>query len=88
MKINDRELVEILSKATRGPWLVASNEDHKFYIAQKDSSPIRYIIRELPKMNNYDMRLMALARELAEEVLENRIMAQKQKPVRRADALP
>lgn len=78
-KINDRSLVDLINKSTRGPWLVASDEDSlKFYIYQKESSPIKYVARELPEnMNNYDIRLMSLARELAEEVLEYRIKERK-----------
>ena len=77
LKISDKMLLELFTKSSKGPWLIASDENHQFYIYQKDSSPIRYVIRHLPKMNNYDMRLMAAAKDLAEEVLENRLKQRK-----------
>jgi len=72
-KISDRALVDLVSKATKGQWLVASDENKKFYIYQKDSSPLKFVVPELPEdVSNYDIRLMALARDLAEEVLAYR----------------
>ncbi len=73
MKITDRALIELLARATGGKWAVGSDENYEFYVYDKESSPLRYIIRDIPEtVSNYDLRLMALARELAEEVIELR----------------
>jgi hypothetical protein len=72
-RITDRSLIELVARATRGVWAVSSDENFKFNIYSRDSSPIKYIIEEIPdSVSNYDIRLMALARELAEEVIELR----------------
>jgi hypothetical protein len=72
-KITDVALIELLSRATGGPWAVGSNDRFEFHIYKKDSDPIRYVLPEVPEnVTNYDLRLMALARELAEEVIELR----------------
>ena len=72
-RITDRALIELLANSTQGQWAVASDENVKFHIYKRDSSPIRYVIDEIPEtVSNYDLRLMALARELGEEVIELR----------------
>lgn len=73
MRITDQALLELLARSTGGEWGIASDENVKFFIYRKESSPIKYIIRDIPEdVSNYDMRLMAMARELAIEVLELR----------------
>lgn len=70
MKITDRALIELLARATGGQWKVGSDESYKFYIYREDTSPIRYVLQDVAETTtNYDLRLMALARELGEEVI-------------------
>ena len=70
MKISEANLLDLVARSTPGHWAVASDENKKFYLYQRESSPIRYVMKEVPEqVNNYDVRLMALAKELAEEVL-------------------
>lgn len=80
--ITDRALVELLAKATPGEWKVGSTENYEFHVYVQDSSPIKYILKEVPEdMSNYDLRLMAVVKELAEEVLENRIKQRRLKEI-------
>lgn len=73
-RITDRALVELLAKADGGKWAVGSTENIEFHIYDKASDPIKYILSAIPEdTSNYNIRLMSLARELAEEVLEYRI---------------
>ena len=72
-KITDRALLELLIRTTPGEWALASDEDIRFYIYARDTSPIKYVMREIHEnTSNYDLRLMALAKDLAAEVLELR----------------
>ncbi|MGI0010470.1 MAG: hypothetical protein ACREAE_03630 [Nitrosopumilaceae archaeon] len=73
-RITDRALIELLARATNGQWGVASDENIRFYIYKKDSSPLKYVLKLQTNedISNYDLRLMALARELGEEVIELR----------------
>lgn len=71
--VGDAALEEILRHATRGPWGLASTEKNDFYIYKIGSEPIRKVVEQFPYgTNGYDMRLMALAYELALEVLSLR----------------
>ncbi len=77
--ITDRALVELVAKATRGVWVVGSDENFKFHIYAEGTSPLKYILNEIPdEVSNYDIRLMALARDLAIEVLESRIKSRRE----------
>lgn len=72
-RITDVSLLELLSKVTPGNWGVGSSEEYEFYIYSKDSDPIKYILRDIAETtSNYDLRLLALAKELAEECVEHR----------------
>lgn len=72
-RITDRALIELLSRVTPGDWALASDEDIRFYIYARDTSPIKYVMQEIHEnTSNYDLRLMAIAKDLAVEVLELR----------------
>lgn len=74
-RITDRALIDLYQKTTTGRWAVASGDNMKFHIYSIDSSPIKYILREAPdEVSNYDLRLMSLAKQLAEEVLQYRLV--------------
>ena len=78
-KISDITLVELFQKTTPGEWAVASGDDLKFHIYVVGSSPIKYVLREIPEeVSNYDLRLMSIVRQLAREVLEYRVKERKQ----------
>ena len=66
-------LIDLLQKSTKGIWKVVSDENSdKFSIEVSGSEPPKAVLSGVQDVNHYDLRLLALARELALEVLEAR----------------
>lgn len=66
-----RVLEDLLRRCTLWPWSVAlNNESEKWQMFANPDGYKQYVASELPAgMSNYDMRLWAMAPELAKEVL-------------------
>lgn len=67
--VTDAELEEILRYCSRGPWALSSTEKLDFYIHERYTLPLRKVVEFPYGVSGYDMRLMALAPELALELL-------------------
>lgn len=66
-------LMDIVQHATKGDWRIVSDENSdKFNIEVKGSEPPKIVLGGVQDINHYDLRLFAIAKELALEVLEFR----------------
>lgn len=71
--VSDAALRDILIHCSQMPWGLSSDEKNNFYLFERDTLPLRKVVQEFPYgTKGYDMRLMALAPELALEVLQLR----------------
>ncbi len=71
MALNAKDLEELLRRCAPFPWTATMNEDQSWDILDAVKN-LRRKVEDIPVKNNYDRRLMALAPELAFEVLRLR----------------
>jgi hypothetical protein len=70
MAINQKTLEDLLRRCSSFPWKLTMGDDEKWCILNSKEDLKRKVAFHLSGSNNYDKRLMAMAPELALELLK------------------